>query len=113
MDKNLLIDASILANALGEDLAQVNKYMSLFMESTREGLVEIDAALDLANLQAAAAIGHRIKSAALTVGAIRFADLCQALENLKDSEDVEQGSEIVAEMHLMLTLIEEQVKSDS
>jgi two-component system, sensor histidine kinase and response regulator len=110
-DVNLLIDPSVLADTLGGDPAQVRKYVLLFLETTKEGLIEIDVLLNLADLESIAAVGHRIRSAALTVGALRFADLCKMLEQLRHIGDFEKAKEIIAKMHLMLASIEEQVAS--
>ncbi len=108
-DADLLIDLSVLVDALGGNSAQVDKYVLLFLKSTKEGLAEIDVALSLADIESIAVVGHRIKSAALTVGALRFADLCLTLEQLRKSRDIEKARTIIASMHLMLASIEEQM----
>ncbi len=110
-DADLLIDLSVLVDALGGDTAQVHKYVLLFLESTKEGLAEIDVALNLSDIESIAVVGHRIKSAALTVGALRFADLCLTLEQLRKSKDIEKAKKIIASMHLMLASIEEQIEA--
>ena len=108
-DSNLLLDSSILVDALGDDPAQVRKYVLLFLKTAKEGLVEIDVAAGLTDVESISEVGHRIKSAALTVGALRFADSCLMLEQLRKSKDIEKAKKIIASMHLMLASIEEKM----
>jgi two-component system sensor histidine kinase/response regulator len=56
-----------------------------------------------------AALGHRAKSSAKTVGAMGFADLCQSLEQCKGAEDYDKACGIVAQMQPLLERISEQI----
>jgi two-component system sensor histidine kinase/response regulator len=76
-----LLDLPALAELLGGDPARVRKFAFLFLDSTRDGLAEIDAALANGNLARAGEVAHRIKSSARAVGAGSFGDLCQELEH--------------------------------
>lgn len=106
----LLVDATILAESLGIKIEQIHKYTLLFIESAKEGLVEIESALKEKNLQAVALTGHRLKSSSLTVGAQQFSELCKILESLKNGEEIDRAKSIVAQMQSMLNLIEADIE---
>jgi HPt (histidine-containing phosphotransfer) domain-containing protein len=57
-------------------------------------------------------LGHRTKSSAKTVGAMGFSELCQALEHLKDGEDVGQARDIVVRMRMLLEQIAEKINTE-
>lgn len=104
-----VIDLAVLAKMVGNDPAKIRKFSLKFLESTERGMVEIETALEKNDWAALAALGHRIKSAAGSVGAIGFADLCHALEQLREGGNVEQAREIVAQLHPLLGRIKEQI----
>jgi PAS domain S-box-containing protein len=105
-----VIDLSVLAKMLNHDPEKIRLFANKFLESADKGMGEIESALARADLAALAALGHRIKSAARTVGATGFAELCQALEQHDDAYDLEQARAIVARQRVLLELIREQIK---
>lgn len=106
-----LIDLSVLAVSLGQDdPVKMHKYFLLFVDSTKESMKEIEVALTNADLICAAALGHRLKSAALTVGALSFAELCKELESFKNGGEIERAREISQQMQLLLESIEKQLE---
>lgn len=106
----LLVDAAILAESLGVRIEQIHKYTLLFIESAKEGLVEIESALKEKNLRTVAFTGHRLKSSSLTVGAQQFSELCKILESLKNGEEIDRAKSVVAQMQSMLNLIEADIE---
>ena len=106
----LLVDAAILAESLGVKIEQVYKYTLIFIDSAKEGLVEIESSLKEKNLQAVALTGHRLKSSSLTVGAQQFSELCKILESLANDEEIDRAESIFAQMQLMLSLIEANIE---
>ncbi len=110
-DKDTLIDLSVLAASIGQnDPVKIHKYFLLFVESTKESMKEVETALTNADLMCVAVLGHRLKSASLTVGALSFAELCKELESLKNGGEIKRAKEILQQMQLILELIEKQLE---
>jgi len=108
-DLNSLINSSTLVEALGNKPEQIKKFLLLFLASSKEGLEEINKALNKTDLKSASDIGHRIKSAAQTVGAFDFAELCYQLEQLKHDGDIQTAKVVFTKMQSMLSSIENQI----
>ncbi|MFZ1547403.1 MAG: ATP-binding protein, partial [Candidatus Nitrotoga sp.] len=104
-----IIDLSILSNILGSHPDKIRKYVMLFLDLTQKALVEIDTALAHGDLVTVSALGHRTKSSARTVGAMRFGELCMALEQLKEGGDTDQARDIVVQMRTLLAQIYDKV----
>ena len=75
-----VIDLAVLAKTVGNQPEKIRKYALMFVESMYDTRLEVKAAL-----------GHRAKSSARTVGAITFTDLCQALERYQRVRDYDQA----------------------
>ena len=106
-----IIDLAVLAKMVGNDPAKIRKFALKFLVSAREGLDEIQAALESLDMAAVAALGHRIKSPARTVGALGFAELCLQLEQCKREEDAEQAQGILSRLRALLEEIKVQIES--
>ena len=104
--QELLIDLSVLEKMLGADPLKVKKFALKFLFSARHGFEEIEAALAEGDLIRLSALGHRNKSPAKTVGAQGYADLCLAMEQLKNGGNLEQASQLVEKMRILLNKIE-------
>ncbi len=104
-DHVALVDLSVLAKMLGSDPAKIHKFALKFLSSARLGLEEIEAAINQQNLPMIAALGHRNKSPARTVGALAYAELCQSLEQFKNGGEVESAIQIMGRMNVMLEKI--------
>lgn len=107
-----LIDLSALKKMMGSDPVRVHKFALKFVQAAQQGLHEIEDVLKQENMTALAALGHRNKSPARTVGAFGFANMCQALEQFKDGGDVEKARHIVAQMKPLLDRIVEQINKE-
>ena len=90
----------------------VKKFALKFLLSAQQGLLEIDTALGEENMQSVAALGHRNKSPARTVGAESYAELCQLLEQCREPEKIAQAGEIVAKMRRLLQEIEVEIRNE-
>ena len=99
-----IIDLGILAGRVGNDPAKIAKYTTRFIETSRDTLSEMQAALAHEDLPTLSALGHRLKSAARTVGAMRFGDICQQIESPKTSNNLEEAQ---AEVEQLLELFEQ------
>ena len=108
-DAPTVIDLKILEKIIGSDHAKIHKFALKFLSSAQQGLEEIEVSLRQENMAALAALGHRNKSPARTVGAMAYGDLCQSLEQFKDGGDIAQAHQIVAKMRSLLGQISEQI----
>jgi two-component system, sensor histidine kinase and response regulator len=107
-----LIDLSVLAKMMGSDPDKIHKFALKFLHSAQQGVDEIETALSRQDMAGLAALGHRNKSPARTVGAQGFADLCQSLEQFKNAGDIEQARSIVAQMRPLLERITAQIQQE-
>ncbi len=96
-----LIDLAILAKSVGNDPQKIHRFACKFLESTEKALQGIETALAEGNLGGLAALGHRLKSSARTVGALGFAELCQSLELFKNQGNIAQARDIVDRLRLL------------
>ena len=78
--EDALLDLGVLSDAFGAQPDRMRKYAFLFLDAARDGMHEIDRALAAHEPARAAAVAHRLKSSARTVGALGFGDLCAELE---------------------------------
>ncbi|NIA55221.1 PAS domain-containing protein [Massilia sp. TW-1] len=76
----VLLDVRVLSDASGGQPERMRKFAFLFLVAARDGLREIDRALAAHDVARAVAVAHRLKSAARTVGALAFGDVCADLE---------------------------------
>ncbi|MCA1855339.1 CHASE domain-containing protein [Massilia oculi] len=100
------VDLAALAASFGGDRARMRKYAFLFVASARAALDEIDTALAAGELDAAGAVAHRVRSAARTVGAAGFADLCGELEAQAGAGRAAQARALGARLRAQLARVE-------
>ncbi|MBI3903858.1 MAG: PAS domain S-box protein [Nitrosomonadales bacterium] len=105
-----IIDLSVLAEMVGDNPEKIRKFSLRFFETAMSSLDEMDAALASGDLAALGAIGHRVKSAARSVGAMGFADLCMTLEQAGKNGEMERARETVPQLRPLLARIEEKIK---
>jgi signal transduction histidine kinase/CheY-like chemotaxis protein/HPt (histidine-containing phosphotransfer) domain-containing protein len=103
--RSQLIDLSVLAPLVRNDGAKIRKYAHRFIELSREGLAQVEAALEEQDMEEVGRLGHRMKSPARSVGAIPFAELCEKLEQFTDSRDAADAAGTATELRLMLDRI--------
>lgn len=101
-DEGPLFDVDALAQTFSGKPDKMRKYALLFLDSARGGMGEIDAALAAADRVQLSELGHRLKSSARAVGAMRFGNLCHALEKSRGDADIDHARALVARMHAML-----------
>ena len=97
---------------MGFDPVKIQKFALKFVQTAQQGMSEIEEMLMQENMAALAALGHRTKSPARTVGATAFADMCQALEKFKDSGDIEEARQLVARMRVLLPKIVDKINKE-
>jgi PAS domain S-box-containing protein len=106
------LDMAVLAEAFGGNGDRMRKYAFLFLESAREGLLEIDRALVAQDLPRAAGVAHRIKSSARTVGALGFADTCADLEAQRERGALAQARSLAARLRAQLARLERHIVAE-
>ncbi len=107
-----LLDTTVLATSFGGDLEKMRRYAFLFLEGARAALGEIDTAVANGDLAHAAAVAHRIKSSARTVGAASFADVCDDLETQHRRVALAQGRALAARLRALLVRLERHVATE-
>lgn len=106
------LDTAVLAATFGADPGKMRKFAFMFLDSARAGLAEIDSALAGGDLAHAGAVAHRLKSSARAVGAIGFADLCDAFERQQEGRTQEQATALGAGLHSIFAQLERQVAAE-
>jgi two-component system sensor histidine kinase/response regulator len=105
-----LIDEAALAMTFGGNPVKMRKYALLFLESAHQAMVEINEAVARADIGRVAELGHRLKSSAKAVGALGFADLCEALERLSGDAAGGAAARLTADMSALLARLDEHIE---
>jgi PAS domain S-box-containing protein len=111
-----LLDLGVLSDAFGGQPECMRKYAFLFLDTARDGMHEIDRALVVQEPARAAAVAHRLKSAARTVGALNFAnvcgDLCADLERQVEPAALGQARTLAARLRGLLPRLERHILAE-
>jgi PAS domain S-box-containing protein len=97
-----MLDLSALSTTFGGNPDKMRKYAFMFLDSARDGLRELEGALEHGELGRICDLGHRMKSSAKAVGAMGFAEHCLQLEGLREGGTIEQARAIAARMTALL-----------
>ncbi|MES2075753.1 MAG: PAS domain S-box protein [Pseudomonadota bacterium] len=109
-----VIDLTILAKLLGYHPQKVRKFAFKFLQTTQDGLAEMDTALARGDIDTMRALGHRIKASARTVGALGMAELLQAMEELPPGPDEAlRGGALLARLWPLLEQVTEHVMTNT
>ena len=106
-----VLDLSVLTALLGNDVPKLRKFASSFLQSSRQGVRDMEAALAHGQVQEVRALGHRIKSAAHGVGASGMAELCHDLEHLAPGDadsEMARAQPMVAQLRALLEQVAQQ-----
>ena len=109
------IDLNILALHVANDLADIKHFALRFIDTAYAGLAELDALLAAREAVQLAAVAHRLKAPARTVGAAGFALQCQALEDMGRGDqsqtiDWQAATQALTQLHHVLTEIRRRVE---
>jgi HPt (histidine-containing phosphotransfer) domain-containing protein len=107
-----LLDMEVLSDTFGGNPDKMRKYAFMFLETAREGLLEIDRALAAGEVGRAAGVAHRIKSSARTVGAMGFGDVCADLESQRERGSIAQARSLAARLRALLARLERHVAAE-
>ncbi|MYM88997.1 hybrid sensor and regulator, partial [Rugamonas sp. FT82W] len=111
-EEEALLDVAALAQTFGGKADKMRKYALLFLESAHDGMREVDAALAQEDLVHLSELGHRIKSSARAVGAMRFGELCLALEKVRHDADCANARQLVQQLHAMLAVLDRRMEQE-
>ena len=91
-----LIELSVLERLANGKPEKMAKFALRFLDSTTQGLAEMRAAVENADCEALAGLGHKFKSPARSIGAAGFADICQSLERVANDRNLESARHLVS-----------------
>ena len=112
-----VLDLASLASTAGGDPGRMRKYAFLFLDTARENLAAIDAALAGGDLTRSANLAHQLKSAARAIGAASFGAICEDLEAQPTRElrlgaaGTAQARALAARLRALLIRIEREVSA--
>ena len=107
-----LIDMEALATTFGGNPAKMRKYALLFHESAQRTMGQIEEALARQDMGSAADLAHRLKSSARAIGAMGFANLCDALESMREGQDASDAPALAARMAELLVQLGEHIEQE-
>ncbi|MCG2586298.1 PAS domain S-box protein [Massilia sp. TS11] len=102
-----IIDLSVLGKLLNYNQDKIRKFAFKFLQSTQEGFSDMERALAAGDIQQCRELGHRIKSAARTVGALGMAELCYQMEKLARASAEEEAAAAQAILAQLWPLLEQ------
>jgi len=103
------LDLAALAQTFGHKPEKMRKFALMFQGAARDSIAEMRAALAQDDFLRVTELGHRTKSSARAVGAMRFGALCHSLEELATDGDLAQARRLVAQLEPELERLEEQI----
>jgi len=106
------LDLGVLSGALDGRVERMRTFAYLFLDTARDGIDEIDGALAARDLARAAAVAHRLKSAARTVGALGFGDTCAELERLVEPGALDEALALAARLRGLLPRLERHIVAE-
>lgn len=113
IDDPNIIDLNVLIGMVGDDDPEkLNNFVSLFIDTAQQTLDEMDAELAKADYPVLVALGHRLKSVARTVGAVRFGDLCHELELINQENGEKEARAIIEKLNNLFIQIKKQLNKE-
>jgi PAS domain S-box-containing protein len=107
-----LLDVGVLSDAFDGQPDRMRKYAFLFLDTARDALRDIDRALVAQDPARAAAVAHRLKSSARTVGALGFGDLCADLERQVEPGALGRARTLAARLRGLLPRLERHILAE-
>jgi two-component system sensor histidine kinase/response regulator len=111
-----VIDLTVLAQLLGYHPDKIRKFAFKFLQSSEQAFSEMETALQQGDIQQIRELGHRVKAAARTVGALGLGELCQRLEQLPAAAPEQEAAlarALIARLWPLLARITEQIMANT
>lgn len=80
------VDLSVLTALVGDDPLVVDEILLAFQKSAAQSRGELRQAMRVDSMKSAADAAHKLKSAALSVGALRLGELCAEIERAAQAQ---------------------------
>jgi HPt (histidine-containing phosphotransfer) domain-containing protein len=105
------VDPEALKQVLGDgDAALMKEFYGDFLHSAGASVREIEAAYGRRSAKEVAALAHKVKSSARTVGANALANRCETLEQAGNTENWEQIDAFMAGLNGLFVQVERWVE---
>lgn len=111
-DASLPVDIAKMRLMFHDNSVLVRKFGLKFIEVANDTLSEMEVAQTEKNLPALGRLGHKLKSSARTIGALSFADLCEALEKASANNNWPDAEALLAKIPLLLKRITQQLENE-
>ncbi|MDP1615317.1 MAG: Hpt domain-containing protein [Methylococcales bacterium] len=111
-DASLPVDIAKMRLMFHDNSVLVRKFGLKFIEVANDTLSEMEVAQTEKNLPALGRLGHKLKSSARTIGALSFADLCEALEKASANNNWPDAETLLAKIPLLLKRITQQLERE-
>ena len=104
------IDTRIIAGMVKNNPVKIVRFTQVFLDSTGPGMVNIQQALAVGDCEGLIQLGHRFKSSAKSMGALRFGALLAELETSAQAGDLEKAKSLVDEINASWQRVEAELK---
>lgn len=111
-DELLPVDITVMHRMFHNNTTLVRKFGLKFIEVANDTLSEMKMAQVNKDLPALGRLGHKLKSSARTIGALGFADLCEALEKAGINNDWRDAESLLAKIPPLLERIAQQLENE-
>ncbi|MBY0474080.1 MAG: Hpt domain-containing protein [Nitrosomonas sp.] len=111
-DAPLPVDIAKMRLMFHDNSVLVRKFCLKFIEVANDTLSEMEVAQTEKDLPALSCLGHKLKSSARTIGALSFADLCEALEEASANNNWSDAEALLAKIPLLLKQITQQLEHE-
>lgn len=111
-DTSLPVDIVRMRQMFHDNSVLVQKFCLKFIEVANNTLSEMEVAQGERDLPALGRLGHKLKSSARTIGALSFANICEALEKASANNNWFDAESLMVKIRLLLKQITEQLENE-
>jgi CheY-like chemotaxis protein/HPt (histidine-containing phosphotransfer) domain-containing protein len=105
------VDVNVLEQLVGHDPAIISEFLHDFRASSRQIAVDLRAACEAGQTEAAGATAHKLKSSARSVGALLLGELCAQMEQAGKAGDVQKLNELLPRFEAELAAVDKHIDS--
>ncbi len=105
------VDVSVLVGLVGNDPPVIHELLQDFRVSAAKTAAELQAACAAGQATAAGAAAHKLKSSALSVGALALGELCAAIEQAGKTGQVDVLTALLSRFETELAVVDEYLES--